>query len=70
MSYVFNTVLAIALGVGAGLCALGMVSTQVYYAAVLYMLYASVSSFIRVFLSVARAASSQGDPAIVDDDPA
>ena len=55
VSYVLNSVLAVASAIGAGLCALGLVSTAVYYSAVLYMLYASASSFVRVFLSVARA---------------
>lgn len=51
VTYVLNSALAAAAAISAGLCALGIVSTKVYYAAVLYMLYASASSFVRVFLS-------------------
>jgi hypothetical protein len=53
-SYLLNVALAVASSLGAALCALGFIPPAAYYAALLYLLYAAASSFVRVLLSVAR----------------
>jgi len=54
VTYQLNTGLAIVAIVSQGLCAAGVLPTSVYLPSLLFLLYASGVSFVRVFLSVAR----------------
>ena len=54
VTYRVNLGLGIVVIVSQGLCAAGVLPTSAYLPALLFLLYASGVSFVRVFLSVAR----------------
>ena len=54
ISYKINIALASSFAFASGLCSVGITSTSVYYPSLLFLLFGAASSFVRVFVSVAR----------------
>ena len=58
ISYRINIVLASSFSLASGFCSAGVVSTSVYYPSLVLLLFGAASSFVRVFVSVARGSTA------------